>query len=192
MKEQWQKLHVLAARDVVASLPVFLPSAVLSIEHPGAEDLESGRAPRLARVSQLIQCYWDTETPHPQGPTPETVAEGLAFLKERGAKGPVIIHCRQGKARSTAMALAFLAASDPSASADDCVARLKAIRPQAAPNILVVRHADTVLGLNGALERAVLADPVLDAARARANASRAHYLEKNPAPFNWTASPATP
>jgi len=178
------EIHITAARDLLDMVASIKPAAVLSIEHPDATG--DGRAPRLFAehgldgIAQLVQTYWDTEEEHPQGPSAALVAEGLAFLQHHAASGPVLVHCRQGKARSTGMALAFMAASSPAHTAADYIAYLKKIRPQAAPNILVVRHADTVLNTGGALEAAVLADPDLTAKRAQANASRARDAEKNP------------
>ena len=177
-------ITITTARALLQKIAETGAHAVLSIEHPLATG--DGRAPRLlaehgiSDVVQLVQVYWDTETPHPQGPSFDAVATGLSFLLREGRHGPVIVHCRQGKARSVAMALAYLVAANPDCSIADCIAHLKTIRPQAAPNILVIRHADRALNLHGRLEQAVLDDALFTANRAEANASRALYAEKNP------------
>ena len=178
-------IHIGTATDLPDDVHRLNPVAVLSIEHPGAVD-GAGRAPRLyaehgIKVAQYIQTFWDIEYPHPQGPTPERVKDGLSFLLHYANQGPVIVHCRQGKARSTAMALGFMAATAaPGTDADDLITQLKTMRPAAAPNILVVRYADAVLGLKGGLERAVLNDTNLTRNRAAADQGRQRWAEKNP------------
>lgn len=179
------EIHIGTAANLPEDVRQLKPVAVLSIEHPGAVD-GAGRAPRLyaehgIKVAQYIQSFWDVEYTHPQGPTPERVKAGLSFLTHYADQGPVIVHCRQGKARSTAMALGFMAATAaPGTDAEALIARLKAQSPGAGPNILVVRYADAVLGLKGGLERAVLNDPDLTRNRTAADQGRQRWAEKNP------------
>lgn len=179
-------LHIFAARDLVDQVALIRPRAVLSIEHPGVARDHDGRAPRLyadhgiKSVFQYIQSYYDTETPHPLAPSVAHVADGLRFLMHHARKGPVAVHCRRGKSRSVAMGLAFLAAVNPQTYEEELVDHIKKIRPIAAPNILIVEHADKLLNLKGALLNAVLADADLTAARAEANARRAAWAESNP------------
>ncbi|NBX66789.1 MAG: hypothetical protein EBQ96_07325 [Proteobacteria bacterium] len=183
-----KSIHILEALDVVEWTRQNRPIAVLSIEHPGARRVWEGAAPRLiehgiADVHQRIQVYWDTEEDHPQGPSLRNVRAGLVFLRRHGkaSKRPLVVHCRQGKSRSVAMALAYLVAVNPDKTLAECIAHLKTLRPEPAPNIKVIEHADKALGLEGRLLQAVLDDPVFTANRTKANARRAEWAEKNPA-----------
>jgi predicted protein tyrosine phosphatase len=60
----------------------------------------------------------------------------------------LLVHCFQGVSRSTAMTLGLLAARMPVA---DAAERLRAIRPEATPNRLLVSLWDQYLDLGGAL-----------------------------------------
>lgn len=182
-----KSIVILEALDVVEWVRENRPIAVLSIEHPAARRVSEGAAPRLIEhgitdVDQRIQVYWDTEEDHPQGPSLRHVRAGLTYLKRHGRHRirPLVVHCRQGKSRSVAMALAYLVAANPDKSIGECIAHLKTLRPEPAPNLKVIEHADKALGLDGRLVEAVLEDPVFTANREKANASRAGWAEKNP------------
>ena len=160
-------------------------AAVLSIEHPGALEDRHGAAPRLpesahAHISQKILVFWDSEQPVTGGPDREQVKEGLDFVMAALEKGDVIIHCHAGKARSTAIALGALALQNPDTNEADLVAMLIAVRPQAAPNILVLEMIDEMTGCGGKLLQAVLDHPGISAARAQAEANRRDIMRENP------------
>ncbi|MBU6235753.1 MAG: dual specificity protein phosphatase family protein [Alphaproteobacteria bacterium] len=182
-----KSITILEALDVVEWVRENNPCAVLSIEHPGARRVSEGAAPRLIEegiegVDQRIQVYWDTEEDHPKGPSLRMVKAGLRFLlkHEKRSKRPLVVHCRQGKSRSVAMALAYLVAANRDKSIMECIAHLKTLRPEPAPNIKIIELADTALGLGNELVEAVKADAQFTANRAAANASRARWAEKNP------------
>lgn len=181
-----KSIFVTEARLLVADVRRLKPSCVLSIEHPGASG--DAVAPRLHGVGidipQMIQVYWDTEDAYPGGPDMNKIREGLEFLQSHG--GTPMIHCRQGKSRSVAMALTYLVASNPDADIETCIAHLKTLRPDPmmiAPNIRSIAFADLLLKKRDALLMAVLSDPQIDAARAQANAARKDFAEKNPGLF---------
>ncbi len=177
-----RSIHVTTAKNLLNDVARLRPAAVLSIEHPGATD-ETGRAPRLdaGGLVQHVQTYWDTEQDGLEGgPTGSLIAQGLVFLQRQAAHGPLIVHCRAGKARSPAMALAYLVAANPQHPLSECITHLKSIRPEAAPNILVVALADWQMKLGGTLLRAVERDADFTRNRLLANAARARWAEKNP------------
>ncbi len=159
-------------------------SAVLSIEHPGAALDKNGSAPRLAahghEIAQKILVFWDSEQVVKDGPDLKQVKEGLEFIMEHAASGPVIIHCHAGKARSTAMALGAFALLHPEKPENELIDMLLAIRPQAAPNILVMEIVDQLAGRNGKLLQAVLDHPVLAAQRAQAESNRRDMMRERP------------
>ena len=156
---------------------------VISIEHPCDESvsLEQGRAPRLAEEvgaewadRQIILICHDIETSFPDTPPPSLAVVQSAldhFEKWRPTDDVmrVLIHCRSGKARSTALALVLLRRHRGPGTEKACLQELLRIRPLAAPNIAIVKHGDTVLGCGGALLAVVESDPEVTSRRAEAN-----------------------
>jgi len=160
-------------------------AAVLSIEHPGAALDKGGSAPRLAEnghpeIPQKVLVFWDSEQKVKDGPDIKQVKEGLEFVMDHIAEGPVIIHCHAGKARSTAMALGVLSLLHPDTDEKELLDMLLAIRPQAAPNILVVEMVDKLTGRGGKLLQATLDHPVIAAQRAQAEQNRQDILQERP------------
>ncbi len=161
-------------------------SAVISIEHPGADTPERGRAPRLEehfdptwRKKQLILTMWDVEQPHPDGPRRDHIQAALDHAdKLRPVNGAenILIHCRQAKARSTGTALALLRHRMGPGSEQACLTHLLQLVPKAAPNLLVVQHADAILGSDGKLIAAVTADPGITLRRAAAEQRRQQQI----------------
>lgn len=66
----------------------------------------------------------------------------------------LLVHCFAGVSRSTAAAVSLMAQRNPGREAD-IFATLAEIRPQAWPNTVMIRHADRMLGLGGALVEAL-------------------------------------
>lgn len=160
-------------------------AAVLSIEHPGAALDKGGSAPRLSEhghgdIPQKILVFWDSEQKVNGGPDIKQVKEGLEFVMEHIGDGPVIIHCHAGKARSTALALGVLSLLHPDTDETELLDMLLALRPQAAPNILVVEMVDQLTGRNGKLLQATLDHPVIAAQRAQAELNRQDILQERP------------
>lgn len=159
-------------------------SAVLSIEHPGAALDKNGSAPRIGahghEIAQKILVFWDSEQPVKDGPDLKQVKEGLEFILEHAATGPVIIHCHAGKARSTAMALGAMALLHPEKPENELIDMLLAIRPQAAPNIIVMEMVDQLAGRGGKLLQAVLDHPEISARRAQAESNRRDMMLERP------------
>lgn len=190
---QFPNLIIGKATTLVAQLQALeaqgkIVAGVISLEHPGAETPERGRAPRLAEIldtswqhKQLILAMWDVEQPHPQGPGAQHVRAALNHfdkLLPEGSDAAFIVQCRKGKARSTGMALALLRHRAGAGAEAAALSRLLAIAPEAAPNLLVVRHADAVIGCGGRLEAAVAGHPDITERRMRAEASRAAQIAR--------------
>ena len=182
------------ADELVDKVAKLKPAAVLSIEGPEARPDDASYAPRLKDVlphsaasdtPQMILKFFDyPEENGPGGPDIEQVEAGLAFIMERITKGDVIIHCTLGKSRSAAIALGVLSQLHPHATEAELLEKLLAIRPIAAPNIIVVGMVDELTGRGGRLVKAVLDHPGLTAAREAAIASRAEYIKKHPIRIN--------
>jgi predicted protein tyrosine phosphatase len=156
---------------------------VISIEHPCDESVsvEHGRAPRLAREigehwtdRQLILTCHDIETAQPgiPAPAPELVQNALDHFEKWRTTDDVmrvLLHCRSGKARSTALALVLLRHHRGPGEEKECLDEVLRLQPLAAPNLTIVRHGDAVLRCGGALVRVVEDDPAVTVRRAEAN-----------------------
>ena len=144
--------------------------AVISIESPDATEL-TGRLRRFRKIGEpahKVLRFHDIEDPaQPSPPLRRHVTAGLRFAR-RHAERRLLIHCFAGVSRSTALAYAILidrarAVGDERAMLE----RLLAIRPQACPNRLLVRHADALLGCDGRMIRAVEEHPMIIETRRR-------------------------
>jgi predicted protein tyrosine phosphatase len=179
---------VCRASELITKVGEIVPAAVLSMEHPGVSRGESGHAPRLADngfddVPQLVLTFWDSEQPVPNGPDRAQVERGLDFVMQHIGEGPVIIHCKAGKSRSTAMALGVLSKLYPEKGEKELVDLLLALRPIAAPNILMVEMLDELTGRGGKLLQAVLDHPVISQQRAQAESNRRDLAREKPEIF---------
>jgi predicted protein tyrosine phosphatase len=79
----------------------------------------------------------------------------LAFARDAGDIGHLLIHCHAGISRSTAAMLAILAQAHPHESERSLADRITRIRPQAWPNLRMVVFADALLGRGGRLTAAL-------------------------------------
>lgn len=191
---------ITAYDEVEKTIATQAVAAVLSIEHPGVMPGQVGAAPRLTATPQKILTFWDIEKPAQQAPDAEQIEAGLAFAMEHITQGPVLIHCKAGKARSAGMALGVLSLLYPHETPLQLIERLIEIRPQAGPNILVVEIVDRLTGRNGTLLQAVLDHPVMQARRAETENARQWWIQKNPdvarqmfpEKFNNPPSPPSP
>jgi predicted protein tyrosine phosphatase len=75
----------------------------------------------------------------------------LAFGRDAGGAGRVLIHCHAGISRSTAATLMILAQAHPREGEDALAERLIEIRPQAWPNSRMIAFADELLDRQGRL-----------------------------------------
>lgn len=94
-------------------------------------------------------------------PEPEHVEQILQFgtslregVSER-VEGHLLVHCHMGISRSTAAMLTLMAQNDPLAGEDELFERLRAVRPQAWPNSVMIGFADAQLGRGGRLTEAL-------------------------------------
>ncbi|TAL27956.1 MAG: hypothetical protein EPN97_15745 [Alphaproteobacteria bacterium] len=184
-KDNINEIIVCGASDLLEEVAEEEPAAVLSMEHPGVSPGEPGHAPRLAEsgfddVPQLILTFWDSEQKVPNGPDRAQVQKGLDFVMDHIKDGAVVIHCKAGKSRSAAMALGVLSKLHPEKPETELVEMLLAIRPQAAPNILMVEMLDDMTGRGGKLVKAVLDHPVVSAQRAQAEENRRSLAREKP------------
>lgn len=155
-------------------------SHVLSLLDPELPELESFAAYEAHERTTLR--FHDIIAPQ-QGrvhPTEAHVAAILAFggsLRDSALKrsgGHLLVHCHMGISRSTAAMLSLMAQALPDEGEDALFARLRAIRPQAWPNSVMIGFADAQLRRGGRLSAAL-------------GRHYAHQLEAQPRYRQWMA-----
>lgn len=109
----------------------------------------------------------------------DQVAHAITFAGEHTA-GSLLVHCYHGVGRSAAIALAVLADRFGPGREDEAMDRLLTIRPEATPNLVVVEHADAVLGRGGDLLRAVTTREAQTPEAVRMRAIRRSFVEQHP------------
>lgn len=127
---------------------------VLSILDPDTPEPDFAGYPALQRTTLRFDDIVE-DAPGKVSPAADHVAAVLAFGRalEDGtaADGHLLVHCHAGISRSTAAMAMLLAQSHPALAEDAVMDRLSAIRPQAWPNLRMIRFADEQLGREGRL-----------------------------------------
>jgi len=88
-------------------------------------------------------------------PTAEHVEQMLTFVRGWDRNAPLVIHCYAGVSRSTASAFAAACALNPHRDEMEIARKIRAASPIASPNRLIVGLADTALGRDGRMLRAL-------------------------------------
>ena len=107
---------------------------------------------RALPQAPVLPLYFD-DIPRPAAgltePGIDHMRQVLAFAREaltgHGDATHLLVHCRMGISRSTACALAILAAANPDAAASDLLSHLLGIRPFIIPNPRLTQFADEIL-----------------------------------------------
>ena len=79
----------------------------------------------------------------------------LDFVRDWDRREPMLIHCYAGVSRSTAAAYIAACALAPERDEDETARLLRRLSPTATPNLLLVRHADAILGRDQRMVRAI-------------------------------------
>ena len=121
-------------------------SGVITIEEPDTDD-----AFRITAVPQLTLQFHDIDMTMLGYVEPDFdhIQQAIAFARE--IDGPLLVHCRAGVSRSTAIALAIAADRLGTGCEQMACEWLIQVRPQAQPNKLVVFLSDELLELNSRL-----------------------------------------
>jgi len=88
-------------------------------------------------------------------PRAEHVEQMLTFVRGWDRNAPLVIHCYAGVSRSTASAFAAACALNPHRDEMEIARKIRAASPIASPNRLIVGLADTALGRDGRMLRAL-------------------------------------
>ena len=79
----------------------------------------------------------------------------LQFVRDWDRAEPLLIHCYAGVSRSTAAAYIAVCALAPHRDEAKTARLLRKLSPTATPNLLLVKHADRLLGRNQRMVRAI-------------------------------------
>lgn len=130
--------------------------AVITLEDPGCRLADRLRFSAEPMPAHLILQFEDVDDDSLgiRVATRWQVSEALAFAQAHES-GSLLVHCFHGVGRSAGIGLAILASRLRTGAEEQALAELLEIRPEATPNLVVVKLADQILGRKGALESAV-------------------------------------
>ena len=131
--------------------PLSTARRIISILDPAAPEPQELRDLQGDVLTLRFDDVITTGGPY-QAPTQGDVERMLAFDREHDVHDALVIHCTAGISRSTA-AFAILLAQRRPATEAEIFAELRAIRPKAWPNSLMIALADDILGAQGRLVR---------------------------------------
>jgi uncharacterized protein len=130
------------------------PSALISILSPPAE-FPSFDAPSGANHLKLTFHDVAMLTPGLSAPGEHDMTRLLQFLRRWDQTAPLLVHCWAGVSRSTAAAYIGLCLLKPKGDETELAALLREASPSATPNPMLIQLADTALGRNGRMVRAI-------------------------------------
>jgi predicted protein tyrosine phosphatase len=130
--------------------------AVITLEDPGCRLADRLRFSTQPKPAHLVLQFEDVDDDSLgiRVATQRQVSEALSFAQAQN-EGSLLVHCYHGVGRSAGIGLAILASRLGSGNEERALAELLEIRPEATPNLVVVKLADAILGRSGALVSAV-------------------------------------
>lgn len=160
--------------------------AVITLEDPECRPANRLRFHRQPAPAHLVLAFEDVDddTLGVQVATPDQVGEALAFARAQVGRTP-LVHCYHGVGRSAAVALAILADRAGPGGEQAAMDQLLALRPQATPNLVVVKLADELLRRGGALVAAVSMGEDATPGLKEKRATRLQWLLSNPHLCCW-------
>jgi predicted protein tyrosine phosphatase len=137
-----------------AAIRRYQPSHVITLLSPEHMiDTPQGVAPRH-HLRIAVNDVSDPTTAE-QPPAPDHVEALLTFAGNWTADQPLLVHCWAGISRSMAAAFILLNQRLGAGHETTIAKAMRRRAPHAFPNMLLVRYADTQLGRDGAMVRAV-------------------------------------
>ncbi len=115
------------------------------------------RPTSIVEANHLILGMDDIMTPMDgyTHPAEEHVHDLIRFVQRWDRRAPLVMHCYAGISRSTAGAFITACALNPGRDEATIVQAIRKSSATAAPNIMLVGHADRILGRNGRMIAAV-------------------------------------
>jgi predicted protein tyrosine phosphatase len=111
---------------------------------------------RLFPEARFSFSYFDdVEYARRDGPDRDDVYRILLFSRDFTPQDKILIQCRAGISRSTAIACAVACQHAPSGEEKAAVLGIRKVRPQMLPNFLIIKLADEILERQGRLITAV-------------------------------------
>ena len=152
-KPMTESLHHICGIGELGLAPLAAARRVVSILDPAAEE-----PPELRNLSaKLLVLRFDDviiEDGPLRAPVRADIEALLAFDRGHQRGDSLVIHCTAGISRSTAALAILLAQREPNTE-PAIFAELRAVRPKAWPNSLMIAFADDVLGAKGRLKSAL-------------------------------------
>jgi predicted protein tyrosine phosphatase len=143
--------HHICGLDELHAAPLAAATRVVSIL-----DSSAATPPELSSLrADVLTLRFDDVLASAGGyrpPESDDIERLLAFDRDHRAGDTLVIHCTAGISRSTAAFAILIAQQEPGAEAA-AFAQLRAIRPKAWPNSLMIALADELLGAQGKLVR---------------------------------------
>jgi predicted protein tyrosine phosphatase len=137
--------------DLLAGKPF---TEVISISDAYLEE-EGGYERRIKayfpKARAIFSYFDDIDYQTEDGPREDEISRLLDFSREFTLADKILIHCRAGVSRSTAMAYAVVCQHTKPGQEKRAFAYICKIRPQLFPNRLVVKMADQILKRKGRL-----------------------------------------
>lgn len=119
------------------------------LDDTGCREQVKAVAPR-ARL--LFSFFEDTSNPSdPDCPLPRDVKRILDFTSQLPARSKVLVHCRAGVSRSTAITYAILCQHSPPGMEMENLLHIQSLRDLVMPNRLITKFADKILKRKGGM-----------------------------------------
>lgn len=122
---------------------------IISISDPGVPPIKNIERAKKGYFSISFLDTKDVSKEH--APRKYHVKKIVSFLRKIEEGSKVLIHCYAGVSRSSATAYILLNLLYGPGKEKEILKHIKKIRPQAKPNLLMIKYADRILNRNGSM-----------------------------------------
>ena len=148
------KIVVCPLSKVMSMVAIYTPERIVSLLDPNYAFPDSGPA-YFGRHLRLSFHDIHISTEDQVLPTAKHIDMLLDFLSLWSCKAPILIHCRAGIGRSTAVAFITACLHNPHANELDIAVQLRRASPLARPNETLIHLADAAMGRSGRMNNAI-------------------------------------
>jgi predicted protein tyrosine phosphatase len=139
---------------VMSMVGIHTPERIVSLLDPDYAFPETGPA-YFNRHLRLCIHDIHVSTEGQVVPTAKHIDDLLAFISFWSRKAPILIHCRAGIGRSTAVAFITACLHNPHADELEIAGALRRASPLARPNETLIQLADAAMSRNGRMSEAI-------------------------------------